>query len=300
MLYAAAIMQLRLALWLSVLTLGCGANSANTATAQNGSTPTDVDTSNLTARERSDYGELVHSLLAPCPELPQSISECVERHSPCKACLPASLFIRDAISRGHTHAQVEAAFRIRFDPKAVSTLDTQGAPQKGDTNAPVVIVVWADFECPFCARAAGLFDDVIKKRPGVVRTVFKYFPLSAHPHGELTACAAAAAALQGKFWPMHDQLFANQSSGLDAAKIRELAANVGLDLAQFEHDMASDEVKQTVDKDRAEADRLGLEGTPFVWINGRHMDSHSFNLEEDLLPWIDLEVALKSDSGKSP
>ena len=58
----------------------------------------------------------------------------------------------------------------------------------------------------------------------------------------------------------------------------------------------SDEVKSKVDKDQAEADRLGLTGTPFVWVNGRHVDSHSFNLEDDLLPWVDLEWTLRSES----
>lgn len=280
----------------SLLALSCGANSANSGTAQNGASPSDVDVTVLTARERSDYNELVHSLLAPCPELPQSVSECIERHSACKACLPAGLFIRDAISRGRTTPQVEAAFRTRFDPKTVSVIDIEGSPQKGDPKAPVVIVEWADFECPFCARAAKFLDDIVKQRPGRVRTVFKYFPLSSHPHGELTACAAAAADLQGKFWPMHDQLFENQSAGLDSAKIHEIAAKVGLDLAKFDQDLTSDVVKRKVDQDRAEADRLGLEGTPFVWINGRHLDSHSFNLEDDLLPWIDLELSL----GKAP
>ena len=282
-----------------LVTVGCGANSAQSGMAQNGSSPTEIDVSSLTARERSDYNELVHSLLAPCSELPQSIIECVERHSACKACLPAGLFVRDAISRGRTPPQVEAAFRTRFDAKTVSAIDIAGSPQRGDPNAPIVIVEWADFECPFCARAASFFEEIIKKRPGRVRTVFKYFPLSSHPNGELTACAAAAADLQGKFWQMHDQLFENQSTGLDSAKIHEIATKIGLDLTKFDNDLTSDEVKRRVDKDRAEADRLGLTGTPFVWVNGRNVDSRSFNLEDDLLPWIDLELTLRSEPGKA-
>ncbi len=287
-----------LALSISLLALSCGAGSANNNSAQSGSASSgaDVDVSSLTAHERSTYSELVHTLLAPCPELPQSIGECVERHSACKTCLPAALFVRDAVSRGRTTVQVEAAVRIRFDPKSVSQIDVAGSPQKGDAKAPVVIVEWADFECPYCARAAKMLDEVVKSRPGHVRIVFKYFPLSSHPHGELTACAAAAADLQGKFWPMHDQLFENQSSGLDSASIHQMATKIGLDLAKFDRDLTSDEVKIKVDKDRAEADRLGLTGTPFIWVNGRHVDSQSFNLEDDLLPWVDLEWTLLSAS----
>jgi protein-disulfide isomerase len=290
-------MQNWLAPLLSLLAVSCGASTATSTTAQNGSAPaaSDIDVTNLTARERADYSELVHTLLAPCPELPQSVVECVERHSACKACLPAAVFLRDTLSRGRTPVQVEAAFRTRFDAKSVSSIDVAGSPQKGDPNAPVVIVEWADFECPFCARAAKLLDEVIKSRPGRVRVVFKFFPLAGHPHGELTACAAAAADLQGKFWPMHDRLFENQSAGLDASTIHEIATKIGLDLAKFERDLTSDEVKKKVDQDRAEADKLGLTGTPFVWVNGRHVDSHSFNLEDDLLPWVDLELTLRAE-----
>ena len=289
-------------LLVSLLAVSCGASSSTSATAPSAalSTASNIDTSNLTARERSDYSELVHSLLAPCPELPQSIAECVERHSACNACLPAALFLRDSLSRGRTPPQVEGAFRIRFDAKSVSQIDVAGSPQKGDPNAPVVIVEWADFECPFCARAAKLLDEVVKNRPGRVRAVFKFFPLTGHPHGELTACAAAAADLQGKFWLMHDQLFDNQSAGLDAAKIHDIAGKIGLDLAKFERDLTSDEVKNKVDKDRAQADQLGLTGTPFIWVNGRHVDSHSFNLEDDLLPWVDLEWKFHAESKSVP
>jgi protein-disulfide isomerase len=288
---------------ISLVTISCAGSSATGVKAQCGS-PTsssspDVDICSLTARERSDYTELVTSLLAPCPELPQSLSECVDKHSACKACLPAALFVRDALGRGRTPPQVEAAFRVRFDPKTVSQLDTADSPVRGDPKAPVVIVEWADFECPYCARASKLLDEVVKNRPGSVRVVFKFFPLSGHPHGELTACAAAAADLQGKFWPMHDQLFENQSAELDSAKIHEIAQKIGLDLAKFEQDLVSEPVKKKVDRDRTEADQLGLTGTPFVWVNGRHVDSHLFNLEDDLLPWVDLEWTLQSKSKSS-
>jgi hypothetical protein len=280
-----------LALALPLLVMSCAAHSGNSSSAHNGPSSAEVDLSSLTARERSDYNELVTSLLAPCPELPQSLSECVAKRSACNACTPASVFVRDSVSRGRTPPQVEGAFRIRFDPKSVVSIDTASSPQMGDPKAPVTIVEWADFECPFCARAGKMFEEVMKLRPGKVRLVYKYFPLTSHPHGELTAHAAAAADLQGKFWLMHDELFESQSS-LDEAKIRDIAKKIGLDVVKFESDLNSEAVKARVDKDRGEADRLGLEGTPFVWVNGRHMDSKYFNPEDDLVPWIDLELQL--------
>ena len=295
-------MRRRLCLLATLWALGCGAansNHANQSPSANQAS-TEVDTSNLTQRERADYGELLRSLLAPCPELPLSIAECVEQHAACTSCLPAARFLRDSISRGHPAPQTESAFRLRFDPKSVSKIDTEGSPVKGDVNAPVTVVEWADFECPFCARASTFIDALVKARPSRVRLIFKYFPLSGHPHGELTASAAAAADLQGKFWPMHDQLFANQADGLDETKIRAIAKTIGLDLEKFEKDWASEEVKQRVDRDRAEADRLGLEGTPFVWVNGRHVDSKYFALEEDLPVWLDLEWTLQTSAKQKP
>ena len=294
-------MRLKLCLLGAFFMAGC-------ATATNGAGPTqtgnsasgEVDVSNLTMRERSDYHDLVRSLLAPCPELPESIAECVEHRSACNTCLPAALFLRDAISHGRTTVQAEVAFRTRFDPKSVNKLDVAGSPVKGDPNAPVTIVEWADFECPFCARASTFIDELLKTRSGKVRLVFKYYPLSGHPHGELTACAAAAADLQGKFWPMHDQLFANQSAGLDESKIREIAKAIGLDLPRFEKDWNSEEIRQKVEADRNQAERLGLQGTPFVWVNGRHFDSKSFSLEEDLPNWLDLEWTLQNSGKPKP
>ena len=296
-----AIMRQRLCLLASLWALGCGAATNTAGPSQTGNSDSaEVDISNLTARERSDYKDLVHSLLAPCPELPESIADCVERRSACNACLPAAQFLHDVISHGRTTAQAEVAFRIRFDPKSVSNIDITGSPTKGNRNAPITIVEWADFECPFCARASSFIDELLKAHPERAQLAFKYFPLSGHPHGELTACSAAAADLQGKFWPMHDQLFANQAAGLDETKIREIAKAVGLNLEQFEKDWASDEVKQKVERDRAQADRLGLQGTPFIWVNGRHVDSQAFNLEEDLPGWLDLEWSLKTNPKQKP
>ncbi len=283
-----------------VWVLGCGAASNAGAQASPANAGSEVDLSNLTPRERADFSDLARSLLAPCPELPLSVAECVERRAACGSCLPAAKFLRDSISRGHTAPQTEAAFRLRFDPKAVSPIETTGSPFKGDANAPVTVVEWADFECPFCARASSFIDELVQAQPSRVKLVFKYYPLTGHPHGELTARAAAAAELQGKFWPMHDRMFASQAAGLDEGRIRAIAGEIGLDLTKFEADWTSSETEHRVERDRAEADRLGLQGTPFIWVNGRHVDSKYFNLEEDLPAWLELEWSLVTNAKSKP
>ena len=92
-------------------------------------------------------------------------------------------------------------------------------------------------------------------------------------------------------------LAATQTSG---GRVTHIAKAIGLNLEQFEKDWSSEEVKQQVERDRTEADRLGLQGTPFIWVNGRHVDSKAFNLEEDLPGWLDLEWSLKTNPKQKP
>src|SRR5690606_7813996 len=116
-------------------------------------------------------------------------------------------------------------------------------------------------------------------------------------HAEGAARAAAAAHKQGKFWPMHDVLFANQNA-LDEAGIRKLAQSIGLDMKRFDEDRRSEEVVDKVTRDRKQAEGLDLQGTPSLLINGRLFDSDHFSVLEDLHPWLELEIQLKT--GKPP
>ena len=255
----------------------------------------DVDTAALTAREKAEWSGLVSELLAPCPDQPVSIAECVLQKRACSACVPAARFLAVQVERGKTRSQIEAAFRLRFAADTVQKIEVSGSPSKGAPSAPVMIVEWADFECPFCGHAAPVLDEVLEKHRAQVKIVFKHYPLSAHKHAEKAARAAIAAERQGKFWEMHRELFANQEN-LEPAALVRLAQKIGLDVARFETDMASDPVSQVLERDRRQADALGLRSTPLIFINGRHFDLEHFKLAEDLQPWISIEIAIQQGS----
>jgi protein-disulfide isomerase len=111
-------------------------------------------------------------------------------------------------------------------------------------------------------------DQVIEKYPQDVKIVFKNFPIRGHNFAEKAAIAALAADKQGKFWPMHDELFSAYNQ-LSDQKINEIAAKVGLDMAAFEKDRSDPGLKAIIQKDIADGNQAGVRGTPTVFVNGR-------------------------------
>jgi protein-disulfide isomerase len=259
-----------------------------------------IDGSSLTARERSEWSSYVGELLAPCPDQPVSVAQCVKEARACKPCAPAARFLMTQVRRGKTRTQVEAAYRTRFDPKQQKRIETGAAPAKGAADAAVVIVEWADFECPACGLAAPMLDRIVKQYPAHVRLVFRHFPLGKHPNAETLARAAVAADRQGKFWELHRRFFAAQDRTLDRSAIVTMAEEAGLDVKRFAADMDSEATADAVGVDRKAAEALEIAGTPMLWVNGRHFDLELFEVPEDLHEWIQLEVELKTGQRPKP
>src|SRR5579885_2547558 len=134
---------------------------------------------------------------------------------------------------------------------------------------PVEIVVYSDFQCPFCRQFAQPIRDLMGKGVEGVPTkvVFKTFPLTFHPQAKIAAQAAIAAGEQGKFWEMHDLLFANQSA-LKRDDLLKYAKELKLDFERFGKDLDSDRVKKEVETEQAEGAKRGVNGTPTFYING--------------------------------
>ena len=146
---------------------------------------------------------------------------------------------------------------------------TAGRPEKGGgAKAPVTIVEFSDYQCPFCQRAESVVDQVMQAYGNKVRLVFRDFPLPIHPQARPAAEAASCANAQGKFWEYHAKLFANQSA-LGDDKLKEYAQDVGLDPAKFEECLTRKPFSAAIDKDMSEAAKLGINGTPAFFINGR-------------------------------
>jgi protein-disulfide isomerase len=143
-----------------------------------------------------------------------------------------------------------------------------GSPSKGPEDARITLVEFSDFECPYCSRAVREVDALLKAYPKEIRLVYKQFPLSMHPHARLAATAALAANEQGKFWEMHDRLFANYRQ-LSREHILALAKDAGLDIERFTADWASPKLAAEVSKDYKDGESAGVFGTPAFFINGK-------------------------------
>jgi protein-disulfide isomerase len=256
-----------------------------------------VDTSPLTPRERREWAAQVSELLAPCPEVPVSIAQCVKESRPCKTCLPAAQMLLKQVQAGRAKKEREDAFHGRFDPGKVKTVVTDGSPEIGAPEAAVTIVEWADFECPFCRAFYPVLDELAHKYPTQVRLVYKFYPLQAHPHGEVAARAAIAAMKQGKFWEMHHMLFENQER-LEQADLERYAQQLHLDMAKFRADFTSSETTERINKDKQQADGLGLDGTPFLFINGRYVNLQLLVNQDEVSDWVKLDIELAGQAPK--
>ena len=158
----------------------------------------------------------------------------------------------------------------RPDPNKRYSVNTKGSPSKGAKNAKLAVVEFSDFQCPFCSRVTPTMEQIVKEYGDQVEVVFKHLPLAMHSKAPAAHAAAEAAHRQGKFWEMHDLIFANQRE-LTQQKYEEYAQQLGLDMDRFRKDLASPEVKKKVDADAAEAARLGVTGTPGFFVNGRFL-----------------------------
>jgi protein-disulfide isomerase len=152
-------------------------------------------------------------------------------------------------------------------PRAV--VETAGHPSTGPERAPVTLVEFSDFQCPYCAKLFTTLLDVKKKYGTQIRLVYKNFPLSQiHPYAEKAAEAGLCAADQGHFWEMHDLLFQSQGQ-LKEDDLKSRAAQLSLNMDAFNSCLASGQNEAKVRQDLIDGARLGINGTPALFINGR-------------------------------
>lgn len=142
----------------------------------------------------------------------------------------------------------------------------------GPDDAPVTLLEYGDYECPYCGQAHGIVDEVRAHFGDRLRFVFRHFPIvTSHPHAQHAAEAAEAAAAQGKFWPMHDLLYTHQDT-LDDDDLRGFAGQLGLDQEQFDRDLAEHRFTDRVQEEFMGGVRSGVNGTPSFFINGVRLD----------------------------
>jgi len=178
--------------------------------------------------------------------------------------------LEEAVKAGSPAAARQAARPNLPDPSQRYEVETDGSPVLGPASATVEIVEFSDFQCPFCSRVTPTLKQVQEEYGDRVRIVFKHLPLGIHPKAPDAHAAAEAAHRQGKFWEMHDKIFANQRE-MAPEKYVEYATELGLDLERFKRDVADPEVMRRIEADAQEAARLNVRGTPGFFINGRFL-----------------------------
>jgi protein-disulfide isomerase len=143
---------------------------------------------------------------------------------------------------------------------------------RGPADAPVTVLEYGDYQCPFCRGAARDVSRMLDTHPGLIRFVFRNFPIpQLHPQAEQAAEAAEAAAAQGRFWDMYELLL-TPSSTLDLASLLDYAARLGLDLGRFRDEVTGNGYAARIERDVTEGIRNGVNATPKFYVNGERID----------------------------
>jgi protein-disulfide isomerase len=242
-----------------------------------------VDLSRLSELQRSTFFNIINSEASACGKA-HSLAVSLRDDSTCRDSLSVSQFIADTLATGAAASDIKENLEPLVASLKPRTIDVAGRPIYGNERAPVTVVVFADFECPVCKEEAPGLRQAVDQSRGRARLIFKHFPLPMHPRAKPAAIAAAAAHEQGKFWPMHDQIFAHQEALTDA-DLRTYAGAAGLDLAKFDAAYAARSGQALVEADRAEGEKLEISGTPAVFVNGREVNRYLFG--GTVTGWID-------------
>jgi protein-disulfide isomerase len=174
----------------------------------------------------------------------------------------------DAATRTfYDQLRAEHGIKSLLGPYRVNVAAT--GPVRGDKSAPVTILEFGDFQCPYCREEEPVLRSLVREHPGEVKVVFRFLPLvNVHPDAEVAAEAAVCAERQGKFWEMHDAMFEHQDQ-LKPDALTATAARLGLDKDRFAECLRDKDVQKTIQADVQAAADLGVDNTPYFFINGR-------------------------------
>ncbi len=246
-------------------------NSWETATAL-----PNVDFTGLTPAQKQAALKMLRERGCTCG-CGMKVAECRVKDPKCFYSHGISEMVVKGFKDGKTPDQVakvveaSAIGRPRAEPKLLDDpveIPTAGAPSKGPNDARITIVEFSDFECPYCAKASSEIAQLMSDYPKDVKLIYKQFPLETHPHARMAAQAALAAQEQGKFWELHDRMFANYRQ-LSREHVASWAQELGVDLAKFNAGMDSKVIATRIEKDLHDGEYAGVNGTPTFFINGQ-------------------------------
>ena len=226
-----------------------------------------VDLSELTRSEKRVWADVVNDQLSPCGE-PVSVARCVAEARACRRCVPAARYVSRLVVEGYEKSEIEELYELRYGRDTELEVELGDAPVRGAPMAPLTIVEFSDFECPYCAATHPVLARLLREYEGRIRLVFRHYPLDGHIHAMPAARAAVAAENQGKFWEMHDLLFEHQEA-LEPEDLESYAERLGLDMGRFRRDLESEETQTRIEADKSGGHAIGVTGTPTIIINGR-------------------------------
>jgi len=185
-----------------------------------------------------------------------------------------TLLIRQRMDLAHAalidKLKAKAGVTVTLEPPRQAVASAGHAAQ-GPKDAPIELIEFSDFQCPYCQRANPTVQQVLKTYGDRIHFVYRHYPLPNHPNARPAAEAAACAHEQDRFWPYHDRLFEN-TSRLTDADLKEHASAVGLDTGRFNECFDGRRFKDQVEQDIKEGNEAGVTGTPAFFINGRALE----------------------------
>jgi len=242
--------------------------------------------SELTPLENKRLEQVVNNEVSPCGD-DVTLAQALLNPEHCPLAPLAGRFIVEKIINDFNEEEIGKAYVSRYAAIKGLDLPQEGSPRTGAENPIITLVVFTDFQCPFCSMAAKRIHDLLRYYPNKIAVVHKNFPLRTHPEAELAARAAFAAFQQGKFWAMHDTLFTATRSQIDRTRVEVMAEGLGLDMEQFSDDLASPAATAALAADKKLGEQLGVTGTPAIYVNGRRLDEGlrelDIRIEEEFL-----------------
>jgi protein-disulfide isomerase len=229
-----------------------------------------VDLSKLSDTQRSTYFTMLNVEPSACDK-PHSLATSLRDDPDCRNSMLVAQFIADRIGSGATPSDIKLDIDAVVHALTAREIPVEGRPTYGNDNAPVTVIVFADFQCPHCKQEAPVLRKAVQQYRGQAKLVFMHFPLNMHARAQAAAVACEAAHAQGKFWEMHDAVFDHQDKLEDEDLERYAGQIPGLDVGQWKVAYASEATKLAVAKDRALGEALDIGGTPAVFINGREL-----------------------------
>lgn len=244
-----------------------------------------VDLSKLSESQRSTFFQIINSEPSACDK-PHSLATSLRDDDKCRDSLIAGQFVADYLQAGAPTSEVRTGLQDVTKALQPREIPIEGRPVYGSENAPVTVVVFADFQCPHCKMEAPKIRKTVDQFRGRAKLIFKHFPLQGHPRAKQAAIACEAALEQDKFWEMHDIVFANQDK-LEDGDILSYASQIGLDMDKFKASYNARKGKAVVEADKADGEKAGVDGTPAVFVNGRRSNGRYILFGGELSGWID-------------